>query len=256
MAEAFRFVDGLGLYLTGGVSNRNPDLALGGIRSIIESRGMTAIITDPIPAIRIDAIMPNNGEGTATLSVIAGDLVYTPPGDVAGTPVAIAIGESKIVAGVDESKAIRVTREANFDFEGTSSLELVYNFNGALGMGNIPDADRVAGNTYYRAFMLRAHGPFPVLDIKLWLPPIGGTQAVYAIGIETAVGETIQTIADEFTAPAAVVFTSPTTVGTALSVGNIPAGDNVGLWIRKVFPAAGSVDLQEDIKLSIQFKGG
>ncbi len=256
MGIAFNGVDALGLYLTGGVSNADADLALGGIRSTIESRAMTAIITDPIPAIRIDNIFPNNGEGTAQLEVVAGQLVYTPPGGSAGTPLTIVAGETKTISGVDIEKALRVKREAGFAFEGTSSLKLVFNFNGALGMKNVPNADRVAGETYYRAFMLRSHGSFSVIDIKLWLPPVGGTQAVYAIGIEAAVGETIQTIADELTAPAAVVFTSPTTEGTALNVANISAGSNTGLWIRKVFPAAGSVDLQEDIKLAIQFKGG
>jgi len=256
MGIAFNGVDALGLYLTGGVPNRNPDLALGGIRSNIEARAMTAVIDNPIPAIRIDNIFPNNGEGTAQLEVTGGQLVYTPPGGVAGTPVSIVDGELKTVAGADGEKAIRVKREAGFDFKGTSSLKLVYNFNGALGMRNVPDADRVAGETYYRAFMLRSHGSFSAIDIKLWLPPVAGTQAVYAIGIEAAVGETIQTIANELTAPAAVVFSSPTTEGTGLVVSDIPSGQNTGLWIRKVFPAAGSVDLQEDIRLAIQFKGG
>ena len=104
--------------------------------------------------------------------------------------------------------------------------------------------------------MGKAQGLFAVQDILMWLPPVVGSQAVYAIGFEVAgSGGSIQTIADELTAPAAVSFSSPVSESGALALPDIRPGDNLGLWIRKVFPAAGTVATRENMKLAMKFKG-
>jgi len=80
VAEVERLVDGLGLFLSGGASNVNPDLSLGGVGSSARVYGLGAILSDVIPAIRIDNVFPACGEGTAYLTVDPnGDIFFTPP---------------------------------------------------------------------------------------------------------------------------------------------------------------------------------
>lgn len=260
MTDAGRQADALGLFLTGGPSNSNPDLSLGGVPSSTRLRGLGAIVADPtsIPAIRIDNVLPACGEGEATLQTNAdGDLVFTPPGGTAGDPVAIAAGESKVVSGADTAKAIRVFREAGLAFPtgGLATLTLVNALTGVLSMSNVTDAQRQTGVTTYRAIMLEAQGLFGVLDIRLWLPPVVGLQSVYHIGEETPVAGSIQIIADEFTAPGGIGWVNPNTeVPFALTIPVLHPGDKMGIWIRKVFPP-GNQSVEEDFQLAIRFKG-
>jgi hypothetical protein len=52
------------------------------------------------------------------------------------------------------------------------------------------------------------------------------------------------TIASSTTAPAGVSFTSPTTLGTGVSLGNIPVANVKGLWVRR--SAANTAALSND----------
>lgn len=258
MGEITEGIDALGIFLTGGSSNRDPAASLGGAVSSTRLRGMGPILDDPVPALRIDNVFPASGEGDGTIAVDSdGKVVYTPPGGSAGTPVAIAAGESKIVAGAEDDKAIRVYRESGLDLDGTGTAGLVYPLEGALSHGNVSDAQRIAGVTTYRAVMLVAQGSvFPVVDIRLWMPPVEGAQAVYSLATEVpGSGGSIQTIADETTAPTALTWSTPTTEGSALMVSSIAVGASLGLWIRRVFPSGGQVAVQEDFQLAMKYKG-
>ena len=249
-------MDALGFLLTGGAGNDNPDASLGGVVSSSRVIGLGPLMTSPIPSVRVDLVYPAVALGDAEVAVdINGNLVFTPPGGSPGTPVTIAAGETKVVQGADTNKAMRIFREAGLNFSGVGNLELLGVLNGALAMANVTDAQRVAGVTTYRGLMLTAQGIHGVLDVRLWLPPIVAAQGVFSIGLETAVGNTIQIIADEETAPAAVVFSTPITEGGALVIPNISPGFHQGLWIRRVLPPAGTVDPQEDFQLAMKYLG-
>ena len=255
MSEINVAVDALGLFLNGGASNRDPDLSLGGVASSTRIRGLGAIVDRPIPAIRIDNVYPACGEGTATLAVDAsGDLVFTPPGDSAGTPVSIVAGESKVLSGADTTKAIRVFRESGLAFPSntTSTLTFVNALNGVMSMANVTNAQRLAGVTTYRSFMLFAQGAIGVGAFRLWTPSVGGSQAAYELGFEVPVGNAIQTIADELTAPAGVAFASHTTELGALTPPPIGSGVYMGVWLKRIFPV-GTVALKEDFQLAMKF---
>jgi hypothetical protein len=259
VVDGLQGVDGLGLYLTGGSSNTDPDLSLGGVISSKEVRGLGPIISNPIPAMRIDQVMAANGEGIGLLSADAsGDLTYTPPGGSAGSSVSIAAGETKIVSGADVNKALRVFRESGLSMVqtlGGAALNLRIAMNGVLAQANVANADRVAGLATYRALMLSAHGPFGVLRVRIWLPPVAGLQSTFAIGLDPVIGSPIQTIVDEETAPIGVSFSSPTTEGAALTVQVIGPGNPRGLWIRRTFPAAGVVSALEKVQMALKYEG-
>jgi len=249
-------VDSLGFFLTGGANNDDPDASLGGVVSSSRVIGLGPLISSPVPSVRVDHVYPAVAKGDAEMSVDSnGDLVFTPPGGTAGTPVTIAAGESKVITGADANKAMVVFREAGLNFSGVGKLSLLGVLNGTLAMANVTDAQRVAGVTTYRGVMFMAQGLHGVTDIRLWLPPVAGAQGVFSIGVEAAVGDSIQIIPDETTAPVAVVFSTPTTEGAALVIPGVSAGACVGLWIRRVFPAAGTVDPQEDFQLAMKYIG-
>jgi hypothetical protein len=55
----------------------------------------------------------------------------------------------------------------------------------------------------------------------------------------SAVNGTEQTIANETTAPTSVTFSAPSTAGTGLALGDIPAGQRRAIWLRRpVTPGA------------------
>ena len=249
-------VDSLGLFLSGGASNLDPDASLGGLLSSVRMRGMGALFTNYIPGIRIDNVTPACGEGTATLAVDTnGDLVFTPPGGTAGTPVTVADGASAIISGADANKSIQIFRETGLLVTGVATFELLFSLNGSLSMKNVTSAQRVAGATTYRALMLRAQGAFAVGDVRLWTPVVGGAQAVYSLASEVPIADTIQAIASETTAPIGLSWVTATTEGGALVIPSVPVIDGMGLWIRRVFPAAGAFAVQEDFQLAMKFKG-
>ena len=259
MASADRLVDGLTLFLTGGASNTDPALSLGGIPSSVRVRGMGVQITNPIQAIRVDNVYPACGEGDGTLTIDANEsLVFTPPGGSAGTPVAIAEGTSKIVAGLDVDQAIRVYRVAggNYEVGRTMNLLFVNAMNGVFGQSNLTSAQRVAGRTTYRCLALRALDTlYGVTTILLWTPAVSGAQAAFSLAVEDPVAGAVQTIANETTAPSGVSWSSPTTEGVALRIDAISPNNFKGLWIRRVFPAAGTVAAREGFQLAMTYKG-
>ncbi len=255
MSAVSRGVDALGIFLTGGASNKNPDLSLGGVLSSTRVRGLGHLTKTPVPAIRIDNVYPACGEGEATLLINPDDdVVFTPPGGVAGTPVTIAVGAGAIVAGQNLNKAIRVFRETGLDLEGIDTIDLREAMNGVLAQNNVTDAQRVAGVTTYRALALDAQGAFGVLNVGLWLPPVTGLQATYSIAIEDSALGSIQTIADELTAPSGLSFVSPATEGAALVIVGIDLGQFKGLWIKKTFPV-GVVSARENVQLAMKYLG-
>jgi len=256
VGDVGRQIDALGILLTGGATNANPDSSLGGAVSSTRVRGLGHIVSNQVPSIRIDNVFPACGEGDAALAVDSSDdLVFTEPSGSAGTPVTIAEGESKIVVGSDINKAVRVYREAGLVHYGDSDLELLEALNGVLAMSNVSNAQRVAGVTTYRALMFYAQGDYGVLDIRLWMPAVGGAQATFSLGLETPSGGAIQSIPNETTAPTAVSFSTPVNEGSALTIPVIHPGGYMGLWIRRVFPAAGTMNRREDFQLAMKYKG-
>lgn len=257
MADAKRHADALGIYLTGGASNSDPDASLGGVRSTIEARQLGAIISLPVAPVIVESVLGSSGEGEAQIRGDKnGNLYWTAPGEDEGDAIAIADGESKLLLGSDEDKGVRVTRDGTATLLGAMALDLKYIFNGWLAGRDITNAERVAGEDLYRGVMLRAHGDYGVLDTSVWLDAMAGEQATIEIGIEPedANGD-IQVIADEFTAPAAVAFSSPLTKGAGLKPGTIDVGHNHGLWVHKQFPAVGSVATEENVILYIAYWG-
>lgn len=111
------------------------------------------------------------------------------------------------------------------------------------------DENALSEAEYRGIFVHNNHGTLTWQNVVVWISAEVGGGAVAAISVDTtgvtAVGSAspqMKTIADENTAPATQTFTSPTTKGTGLSIGNIPAGSVAGIWIRRTAANTGAVD--------------
>lgn len=112
--------------------------------------------------------------------------------------------------------------------------------------------ENAAGDVEYRCFFVHnAHATITWENVVVWLSAetAGGASAAIAIdGIAaSAVGAATPqaaTVANEQTSPGAGAgaFSSPTTKGTGLSIGNLAPGQVKGIWVRRTALAGGAVN--------------
>lgn len=108
----------------------------------------------------------------------------------------------------------------------------------------VSSAEAAAGRVEYRCVSLfNNHGTETLYGVKVWLSantPSPSTDAAIGLG-SSGLSGTEQTVANESTAPVGVTFSSPSTQGSGLSVGDLPAGAWINIWIRRtVNPGAAS----------------
>jgi hypothetical protein len=251
--EAYTGIDSVGLFLSGGSSNYDPDDSLGGAISSKLIKGMEPIYGTPVQGLIIEDATPENLEGAASIAIIGTQATYTPPDGQAGSAVSIAAGERKVLTGADADKAVRILRVSGLTWAGTASFDLVDVLNSVFGMGNVPSADRVAGSVRYRAIFVKALQD--VDDVICWITTDG--QASFALASETPESDgSIQTISDDSTAPSGLSWVNATSESAAIDLGDLSVDDTVGLWIRRTFPAAGTVAAKESVNFHLQFVAG
>ncbi len=106
---------------------------------------------------------------------------------------------------------------------------------------NVTGAESTPGDTEYRSlYLLNNHGSLTFQSVVLWIST-ETTSADSLMNLALAgegLNATMETIADESTAPIGESFTHPTTEGGGLSMGNIPFGQRFGLWIERIISAA------------------
>ena len=106
---------------------------------------------------------------------------------------------------------------------------------------DISGAQNAASRVDYACvFVHNSHATLTLTGASVYLSAEVSGGASIAIGIDTtaesAIGSSSAqalTIANDTTAPAGVSFSSPTTTGAALSLGDIPAGHCRAFWARR-----------------------
>lgn len=124
---------------------------------------------------------------------------------------------------------------------------------GANGLfDDVSGAENAASTVDYRAFdVLNNHATLPLQNAVIYLSAEVGSGANIAIAIDN-VGPVAKesatqgaNIATETTTPTGIgAFSSPTTVGTGLSLGTIAAGQIRRVWVRRT--AANTVAINAD----------
>jgi hypothetical protein len=107
------------------------------------------------------------------------------------------------------------------------------------------------GQTSYRCFYVKNnHGSLTLQDAKVYFneSTLDGSNSIAMAVAGEGVNGTAETIANEETAPTtgSPSFTTPTSEGAALTIGNIPAGQHQAIWLERTVtggaPAADALD--------------
>lgn len=117
---------------------------------------------------------------------------------------------------------------------------------------DISGAENAASTVDYRCLFVHNNNASNTLEnavVYLSAEVSGG--AGIAVGADTTAESIISsgstqaiTVANELTAPGGVTFSSPTTAGTGVALGNIPVGHCKAFWVRRT--AANSAALSAD----------
>jgi hypothetical protein len=113
-------------------------------------------------------------------------------------------------------------------------------------------AQAAAGLVEYRCIYLHnANASDTMTAARVWInanTPLAGTDL--AIGVGTAaVNATEQTIANEATAPSGVTFSSPSTAGSGLALGDLPPGQHRAIWLRRTVTAGAGASANDTFTL-------
>lgn len=152
------------------------------------------------------------------MAITSSDLEYRLSGGASNTSPASALGGamSTVSGGIITSAAL------NNLFDDVSGDE------------------SAAGDIEYRGIYVKnAHGSLTWQSVKIWISSLtssADTELDIALADE-GVNAAMETIADEATAPSGPSFSRPTTKSGGLSPGDIPAGQYVGVWVRRTVTA-------------------
>lgn len=100
--------------------------------------------------------------------------------------------------------------------------------------------ESAAGDTEYRGFYVKNnHGTLTWQNVVIWIDSLtSSSDTEFDIALaDEAVNSAMETIANESTAPSGPSFSRPTTKAAGLSIGNIPAGQYKGIWIKRTVTA-------------------
>ena len=120
---------------------------------------------------------------------------------------------------------------------------------------NVSGAESSSGDTEYRAiFVKNNHGSLTLTGAKVWISsqtPSSDTSIEIALAGE-GINNTIETIANESTAPSGETFSAPSSFGAGLSLGNLAAGQAHGVWIKRIVGSSAAAANADAYTLSVQ----
>jgi hypothetical protein len=105
---------------------------------------------------------------------------------------------------------------------------------------DVSGAEEAAGDTEYRGLFIENSGNVDATNVVVWISSNtadADTQVAIALAGEAIGTGSIETIANENTAPVGETFSEPASEGAGLSIGTIPAGSHKGLWVRRTINA-------------------
>ena len=129
-----------------------------------------------------------------------------------------------------------------------SSVELVDNTLHNL-FDKVTGAESAAGDTEYRAVFIRnTHATLTLEGAKVYIDAntvSTDTQVQIALADEAIGVETIETVANENTAPTGPTFSTADGAANALTIGDLAPGEEKAIWIKWIVGAAAVAVLDE-----------
>jgi len=233
--------------LSGGATNTDPTASLGGAMSTDPAGriiGRTVGDTTPNNTTGVTILdAPGSAIGNGTLAFTASGTTATWAGNGASAGSAVNIGtDGRYILQDSAGGRLHISVVASSLPGGNTSDTVAVSAASNKLFDDITPAESLAGDTEYRCFYVyNAHASADLLDVKIYIgaQPSGGDDTI-ALGLDLAgKNGTADTIVDETTAPSpAVTFTAPTTLGAALVIGTLAAGDYYAVWQRRTVAAA------------------
>ncbi len=127
------------------------------------------------------------------------------------------------------------------------------------GLHNLFDvvgsAETTAGDTEYRCvYVHNAHATLTLDNAVAFIPtqtPSPDTSIEIGVGA-AAINGTETAVANESTAPAGVTFFAAASLGAALALGNIPAGQHKALWVKRIVNAGAAAYTDDQPTIRVQ----
>lgn len=167
------------------------------------------------------------------MPIVASDIQYRLSGGASNTDPNAALGGAISTAG-----------------GGLITTDVLHNVWDAVS-----GAESSAGDIEYRAiFIKNNHGSLTLTGAKVWISA-NTTSSDDEVDIALAdegIADTIETIANESTAPSGPTFSHPTTFAGGLSLGNLGNGQSHGIWIRRTVNSSAAAANANPYTLSVQ----
>lgn len=120
---------------------------------------------------------------------------------------------------------------------------------------NVGATEASAGDTEYRGFYVKnTNATDTAFGVKIWIAtntPSTYTAAQIALADE-AVGATIETIADESTAPSGPTFDDAEDEANALTIGDLAPGEYKGIWLKRVVTASAPAYANDTLTIRVK----
>lgn len=106
---------------------------------------------------------------------------------------------------------------------------------GATLFDDVSGDESASGDIEYRGVYVLNNGDVDLINAKVWIqantPSPDDAIAIALAGEGT--NATMETVANENTAPVGESFTAPADFATGLSIGTLAAGQRFGVWVRR-----------------------
>lgn len=239
----------LKVYYTGGASNSDPSLSIGGAKSSVAVLSQTASALTTLTGVTInDAAGNGAGAGTLTYTASSTSLSWQPFGGSVGTAVVVSTDGDYAIQGGNNGGVLFVTvSAASLPGSTTSNTVTIANQTQKLFLDTTKDESDV-GVTKYHCFAIKnTHSTGKMKGVKVYITantPGADTNSIYLDPLAVGTGSTNPTaVATENTAPSASTFVTPDsyTHADALAVGDLEAGQVRYFWCKQLTPAGVSV---------------
>jgi len=236
--------------LSGGASNTTPSSALGGAMSTV-SGGLVAgqgFSWTPMTGLTI-VRGTSNPVGAGSLDfTLTGTLLRWMPYTLAyGPTVDVSVDGTYVLYDSTLTSMIVVTKATSLPGANTTSTVTVSNTQNAI-YDDITFAQSSAGMTEYRCiFFKNTHASETMTTLRVWAAqdPDGASMMQYGAD-PNGISAAAVSIGNETTAPSGVTF-SPPTLDSPLTLGSVPAGGYVGLWLKRNIPAVSAGGISQSL---------
>jgi len=120
---------------------------------------------------------------------------------------------------------------------------------------NVDGAEAAAGSTKYRGlYFHNGHASLTLESTFIWFSTqTPSTDTIIAMALAgEGLNATMETVADEDTAPVGESFTEPATKAGGLNMGNVPFSQHFGFWVRRIVTGSASAFDNDDWAYTIE----